>query len=302
MKHFFIICSGNASLIDAYNETFEVGAIVYGGKSEKYHTRKESLEKAIMEAQELSIQFNGQRYLGSEIKPISQMDDILKNLIISVRQEIFLAYVAVDQTGVSWVEGRYNARLKKAISQGILPFEMYSTTDEESISYILNLFNDHKDKDESVSSEEMDSSKQLAIWKENAEKLVKEGRYSNAIEYYNMILKSNHYKNTNGYYDYLKGCALMKLDRYEESVTCLKYALQVDSEGDSYRYELGIALYELGRLQEAYSTFQKLAPFSNVWGLDKKAKEWMTKIKDEIDFKKNTATKSKDKSPWWKFW
>ena len=132
---------------------------------------------------------------------------------------------------------------------------------------------------------EEDRDKKRTEWLEKAKELTEEGQYEKAFEYFDRVIGAN--LDTNGYACYLKGCALMKVDRYEEAAECLKDALEADPEGDRYRFELGRVLYELGRWEEAYSAFEKIARGSHIFGLGDKAKEWLQKLKKQKSTGKN---------------
>lgn len=114
---------------------------------------------------------------------------------------------------------------------------------------------------------------------EKGQKYKEEGQFEKAIGCFDMIIQTN--QDQNGWVHYLKGYSLMELGSYEDAVECFKSALKLDPEGDTYRLDLGRALYELGQLGEARSAFQPLAKHSNVYGLDKKARDWLEKLDRE---------------------
>lgn len=116
-------------------------------------------------------------------------------------------------------------------------------------------------------------------WLDKAEELKKQGQYEKAFDYFDRIIRAN--LDTNGYARYLKGCALIELERHAEAAECLRDALKADPEGDMYRFDLGRVLYKLNRWKEARSVFEKIARGSNIYGLDKKAKEWIKKMETE---------------------
>ena len=121
---------------------------------------------------------------------------------------------------------------------------------------------------------------------EKGQKYKEEVQFEKAIGCFDMIIQTN--QDQNGWVHYLKGCSLMELGSYEDAVECFESALELDPEGDTYRLDLGRALYELGRLGEARSAFQPLAKHSHVYGLDQKARDWLEKLdlEDGIPIKK----------------
>lgn len=121
---------------------------------------------------------------------------------------------------------------------------------------------------------------------DKGQKYKEEVQFEKAIGCFDMIIQTN--QDQNGWVHYLKGCSLMELGSYEDAVECFESALKLDPEGDTYRLDLGRALYELGRLGEARSAFQPLAKHSNIYGLDQKARDWLEKLdlEDGIPIKK----------------
>lgn len=115
-------------------------------------------------------------------------------------------------------------------------------------------------------------------WLDKADELKKEGQFEKAIEYYDRIIDAN--LDGNGWAHNLKGCSLMVLGRLEDAVESFKRASELDPESD-YKYDMGRALYELGRRDEARSAFRRVARRSYIYGLDKKAKEWLERMDKE---------------------
>ena len=126
-------------------------------------------------------------------------------------------------------------------------------------------------------------------WLDKCQKYKEEGQFEKAIECFDQIIQSA--QDPNGWAHYLKGTSLMELCSYEEAVECFEAALKIDPEGDTYRLELGRALYELGRREEARAAFQPLAKHSNVYGLDKKARDWL----DRLDLEEGKSEKKPTK-------
>jgi len=113
-------------------------------------------------------------------------------------------------------------------------------------------------------------------WIDKAQELKKQGQHEKSFEYLDKVIFAN--LDTNGYARHLKGATLMEQGRYEEAANCISDALKADPESDTYRFDLGRVLYELGRLDEARLAFEKVAKDSFVYGLDKKANDWIKKI------------------------
>lgn len=115
-------------------------------------------------------------------------------------------------------------------------------------------------------------------WFDKAEELRQQGHIDEAIEYYDKIIEAK--MDGNGWAHHLKGCSLIELDRYEEAVDVIQRACQLDPDSD-YKFDLGRALYELGRYSEARVAFQTVAKRSFVFGVDKKAQEWLARLDQE---------------------
>lgn len=139
-QSFFFICTGNPSLANAYNDLFKVGALAYNGSAGHYYASKSNLDVRVQEASQTSLPFVGQSYLGSKSTPISHTHEVLQSLRASASTEIHIAFVSVNQTGVSWVQKVYAELLHQAASQGILPHEMYVTKDKDAAQFLLGLF------------------------------------------------------------------------------------------------------------------------------------------------------------------
>jgi tetratricopeptide (TPR) repeat protein len=139
-QSYFFICTGNPSLVSAYNNLFQVGALAYHGAAGRYYASAGNLDVREQEANKVSLPFVGQSYLDSESTPVSHMHDVLQSLGVAASREIHIAFVSVDQAGVSWVQEVYGELLNQAVSQGILPYEMYVTKDKASAQFLLDSF------------------------------------------------------------------------------------------------------------------------------------------------------------------
>jgi uncharacterized membrane protein YhaH (DUF805 family) len=118
-----------------------------------------------------------------------------------------------------------------------------------------------------------------AEWLRTAQALGKEGEHEASIEYLDRTITAG--LDTNGYARYLKGCALLELGRPEEAAEWLQGALEVDPTLEDGRLALGRVLYELGRYDEARSAFRTLAGHTYLYGIDKKAREWLQRMNEE---------------------
>jgi tetratricopeptide (TPR) repeat protein len=98
-------------------------------------------------------------------------------------------------------------------------------------------------------------------WHQKGNELYKEGRYDKAIECYDRALKGIKSKNDspNILADILanKGTALIKLEKYDESITEFDKALDVSPTHDKALENKGAALFRLGNHDEAMKHFDK---------------------------------------------
>jgi hypothetical protein len=106
-----------------------------------YYANVGNLDVRQQEASKASLPFVGHSYMGSKSTPVSHMNKILQDIRVAASREAHIAFVSVDQTGVSWVHKVYDKLLSQAISQGILPYEMYVTKDKEAAQFLLGSFN-----------------------------------------------------------------------------------------------------------------------------------------------------------------
>jgi tetratricopeptide (TPR) repeat protein len=139
-ESFFFICTGNASLVNAYNDLFQVGALAYHGAAGHYSAGVGNLDLREQESSKASLPFVGQSHMGSKSTPVSHMHEVLQTLRVAASGEIHVAFVSVNQTGVSWVQEVYGELLNQAVSQGILPYEMYVTNDKAAAQFLLDSF------------------------------------------------------------------------------------------------------------------------------------------------------------------
>jgi hypothetical protein len=139
-QSYFFICSGNASLIDAYNNLFKVGALAYNGTAGHYYASVGNLDVRKQEASKASLPFVGQSCMGAISTPVSQMHEVLQAIGAEAGGEMHIAFVSVDQTGISWVNKVYNELLDQAVSQGIIPYEIYVTEDKNAAQFLLDSF------------------------------------------------------------------------------------------------------------------------------------------------------------------
>lgn len=139
-KSYFFICSGNPSLISSHYELFRVGALAYKGVAGLYSASISAVNAREKEAGKTSLPFAGHSYLGSKAEPMAHVHEVLQRLGVSANTEIHVAFVSVDQTGVSWVQKVYAELLGQAVSQGILPYRMFVTNDETAAQFLLDSF------------------------------------------------------------------------------------------------------------------------------------------------------------------
>jgi hypothetical protein len=137
VTHYFI-CSGNPSLIDAFQGILRVGTPAYGGSAAQYRASGSTLGERQTEAQTSGLAFNGTRYMGKSGSEVASMADVLSGL----KTEAYsggcsVAYAAVGPSGREWVQEVYDTLLGEAMGQGILPFSMYVTSDPAAAEYLL---------------------------------------------------------------------------------------------------------------------------------------------------------------------
>lgn len=138
LAHFFIV-SGNPSVIEAYHGLLRVGCPAYGGWARLYHASDEALSACQSDAETKGLRFAGQRAMGSTVEEMRDLVDVLASLRRE-SGEVSIAYAAVGPTGLDWVGEVYTTVMGEAAGQGILPFYMYSTTDEAAAKHLLSSF------------------------------------------------------------------------------------------------------------------------------------------------------------------
>jgi hypothetical protein len=151
-QYYYFIGSGNASLIEFYNDMFKKMAAADSKASKfietpaHYRASVSTLSAREQEAHKSSLTFEGQSIMGpigareAKSTPITLMHQILFMLRLGATKEVHLAFVAVNQSGVPWVQKVHAEFLNQAISQGILPYEMYVTKDKDAARSLLGSF------------------------------------------------------------------------------------------------------------------------------------------------------------------
>lgn len=135
VTHYFI-CSGNPSLIDAFQGILRVGTPAYGGSAAQYRAMGSTL--AFRKAEAAAVPFNGQRFMGSTGNDVATVADVLSGFEMEAMSGgCSIAYAAVGPSGLGWVREVYDTLFGEAMGQGILPFSMYVTSDPAAAEYVL---------------------------------------------------------------------------------------------------------------------------------------------------------------------
>jgi hypothetical protein len=137
---YYFICTGNQSLIKAYHDLFRVGAPAYGGSAAYYRADESQLSARKAVATTTSLLFAGKRSMGSTVKEVPNVSDVLAELSVSAHGSVFISFVTVGPTGQEWVRKAYTTLLGEAVGQGILPFSMYMTASKDAAQFLLDSF------------------------------------------------------------------------------------------------------------------------------------------------------------------
>jgi hypothetical protein len=138
LTHFFV-CSPNASLIEAFDGLFRVGAPAYGGSAARLHTTSASLDERRRVAVAGAPPFAGRSLMLTTEKDLDDVAALLASLgAQSGSDGLWIAYVAVGPEGRAWVRQVYDELIRQAIPQGILPFPMVSTEAPDAARFLLD--------------------------------------------------------------------------------------------------------------------------------------------------------------------
>lgn len=85
-----------------------------------------------------------------------------------------------------------------------------------------------------------------------------------------LITKGKEYKE--------KGQLKKANKHFEKAIEICSDVLKRDPDYESYRFDLGRACYELGKLKEARAAFNRLKKQTLIYGLDEEARDWLEKI------------------------
>lgn len=136
--HFFV-CTGNRSVIQAYDDLYRVGAAAYGGSAAMYAGEDSTLSTRRAGAKELP--FEGKRSMGSQTESVADVASVLGAIgLEAVRGDMYISYVTVGPRGTAWVREVYETVMKEAMGQGVLPFWMFETTNADAARYLLDSF------------------------------------------------------------------------------------------------------------------------------------------------------------------
>jgi hypothetical protein len=140
-QSFFFICSRNFSIIAGYKIDLEIQLMINNGACGHYFASADALRAREREARKASLPFVGKSYMGSKCEPMSHIHEVLVELEIMVahRSGIYVAFISVDQSGVSDVHESYG-RMLRFWSDSFLPYPMYVTNDEGSAESLLDSF------------------------------------------------------------------------------------------------------------------------------------------------------------------
>ena len=139
-RTYFFICSGNPSLIDAHDSLLKVGVLPWNGESGHYTFSAGDLESRAREAEAGGVAFAGYRFMGSSGTEVGSVAEMLRSMRVGAFGDTHVAFAAVDGGGVAWVRSVYDELLKEAMSQGILPYYVYVTTEEPAARFLLESF------------------------------------------------------------------------------------------------------------------------------------------------------------------
>ena len=138
----YFVCSGNESLIKAYDTLFRVAELAGWGRVGRYRLNLFGgpLSSARETAQAQGTRFAGEEFLGTKHEPVERMEDLLGKLSVGAQGVMHIAFAEVSDAHADWVHKVYNELLGEAARQGILPFRMYVTKDQEASQAVLKLF------------------------------------------------------------------------------------------------------------------------------------------------------------------
>ncbi|MEB3343440.1 tetratricopeptide repeat protein [Okeania sp.] len=93
----------------------------------------------------------------------------------------------------------------------------------------------------------------------NGNRLMRNGKFEEAIAAYQFALKLNPYSPWSYYY---LGNAFFKLSKFEQAIETYKSALKLNPNVAWFNYDLGLAFYEKGNVKKALIFFQKAVELS----------------------------------------
>lgn len=145
---YFVVSSGNASLIRAFYAQFVPKARTYNGSAGHYSVSLHVLETWKQEARNLSLPFLGHSYRPGqgvldplECAPVSYMHEVLHDISMGVLREAYIAFVSVGSNGSHSIQSIYKILRHGATSQNIFCNKLYVTQDKKAAEELLRIFN-----------------------------------------------------------------------------------------------------------------------------------------------------------------
>lgn len=130
------VCSGNPSLIDSFH-----GLFAQAGVSEvrRAFVSNADIEAKRPKAREGGLAFAGEKRMGTSADEIPDLNTVLGSLGMQGNEGVHVCAVTVDAPRKAAVVSVYEDLLGQATAQGILPFPMFATTNEEAARFLDEL-------------------------------------------------------------------------------------------------------------------------------------------------------------------
>ena len=130
------VCSGNPSLIDAFRDLF-ADAGVSGLR--RAFIANGTLADGRPKAREAGISFAGAKHMGTSSEPVDELDAVLSSMSMQGTEGVHIVALNVDAARKGAVLKVYEELLGSAMQQGILPFPLFTTTNEDAARFLDEL-------------------------------------------------------------------------------------------------------------------------------------------------------------------
>jgi HEAT repeat protein len=135
---FCFICSSNESIIQTFDGLLTL--TIPGAIKSVYDADANLIRLKNNDSELTNFKYKVTKLLGKEEKKIEEFRDVLESIATATSRTMHILFVTVDDLYIKDLTFTYQELLSQAIKQGIFPFPMFFTNDENVKDYLLTIF------------------------------------------------------------------------------------------------------------------------------------------------------------------